>query len=409
MTNNQGHSSSEDSRLEELGKVLIEIASGNFNARISSSSDDRDDLDAVITGINMLAEELKSSTVSRDYLQSVQRGIVDMMIILNPDSTIQSINQTVVDLLSYSENELISQPFKILFEDKSLEQVKKITVEDGHFSDIEIIFLAKDGRRIPASCSASILKGKEGEELGVLYIAKDVSRLKKIEEELKIKNNDLNTFIYKASHDLKGPLVSVMGLTGMVGYEIKDPVALHYFDMIHKTTSNLNNILKNLIEIASVEKAKKERQKIDFNDKVTKVLESLILTSEYTKVKVNNSIEVEKEFYGNARMIFSVLQNILENSFKYRNTTNSNSYIYISIRDFYKGVQITIEDNGIGIRHDFQPKIYDMFFRGTNQAEGSGLGLYLARNYVYKMGGEINLKSEEGKGTTFTIYLPTME
>ena len=72
-------------------------------------------------------------------------------------------------------------------------------------------------------------------------------------------------------------------------------------------------------------------------------------------------------------------------------------------------MQIIIEDNGIGIRQDFQDKVYDMFFRGTNQAEGNGLGLYLVRNYIYKIGGEINIKSEEGKGTTVTIYLPTME
>ena len=408
MTEKQSHSSGEHPRLDELGRVLIEIASGNFNARVDSS-DDRDDLDAIITGINMMAEELKTSTVSRNYLQSVLKGVVDMMIILNSDGTIQSVNETVINLLGYTENELINQPFKILFEDKSIEEVKKMTIEDGYSSDMETTFLAKDSRRIPVTCSASALKGKDGEELGILYIAKDVSRLKKIEEELKIKNNDLNTFIYKASHDLKGPLVSVLGLTGMVNYEVKDPIALNYFDMIHKSISNLNNILKNLIEIASIEKAIRERQRIDFKSKIVTVLENLIINPEYSIVKVYTEVSVERDFYGNSKMLFAVFQNIIENSFKYRSTTRQDCYIKVIIQDFYNGVQITIEDNGIGIAPQFQNKVFDMFFRGTNQAEGNGLGLYLVRNYIYKMGGEINLHSEENKGTMFTIYLPTME
>src|ERR1700761_9273015 len=120
MPDKHNHSYGEKSKLDELEKVLIEIASGNFNARVESS-DDRDDLDAVITGVNMMAEELKTSTVSRNYLQSVLKGIVDMMIILNPKGVIQSINKTVIDLLTYSEEELIGRPFQILFEDKSPE------------------------------------------------------------------------------------------------------------------------------------------------------------------------------------------------------------------------------------------------------------------------------------------------
>jgi len=409
MTDKQGHSSGEDSRLDELGKVLIEIASGNFNARIDTTSDGKDDLDAIIIGINMLAEELKSSTVSRDYLQSVLRGIVDMMIILNPDGIIQSVNKTVVDLLSYSETELIGQPFKILLEDKSSKQVKRMTLDEGYSYNVEGVFLAKDGRTIPVSCSASVLKGNDGEELGTLYIVKDVSLLKRIEAELVIKNSDLNTFIYKASHDLKGPLVSVMGLTGMVNYEIKDAKALTYFDMIHKTMSNLNNVLKSLIEIASVEKTKREREKINFKNKLGKVITALAINPDYQNVKLDIEIDVKKDVYTNPKLLFAILQNILENSFKYRNTKSTTPFIHISIQNFYKGVQIVIEDNGIGIRQDFQDKVYDMFFRGTNQAEGNGLGLYLVRNYVYKMGGEINLKSEEDKGTTVTVYLPTME
>src|SRR6185312_6222010 len=173
--------------------------------------------------------------------------------------------------------------------------------------------------------------------------------------------------------------------------------------------TNLNNILKNLIEVASIEKAIREREKIDFKDEISNVLESLIMAPEYENVKVYREVAVEKNFYGNKKMLFAVLQNLLENSFKYRNFSCQDSYVKVRVYHFYKGIQLIVEDNGIGIASHFQGKVYDMFFRGTNQAEGNGLGLYLVRNYVFKMGGEISLYSEEGNSTKFTIYLPTME
>jgi PAS domain S-box-containing protein len=398
-------------RIEEISKLIIEIASGNFDAQ-GMASDDLDDLDAIVTGINMLGEELKASTVSRDYLKSIFRGIVDMMIILNPDDTIREINQPVTDILLYKEDDLIGIPIENIFiKNKAgvspLVKINHTLKEKGYCYNIEKKIRTREGKTVFVSCSASHLYDIHGRISGTLYIAKDISKLKKTEAELKIKNKELDTFVYRASHDLKGPLVSIIGLTQMVKQEIKDPVALDFFDMINKSTNRLADILKNLMEIAIIDKAIKEKECIDLKAKILEVMDSLRHIPYYKGIKIELDIHIKKDFYGNNKMLTPVLQNLIDNALKYKKA-GTDSYLLIKASNFHKGIQIIFEDNGIGIEKSIQSKVYDMFFRGTSKAEGTGLGLYMVRNYVQKMGGDVNLKSKEGQGTSFIVYLPNM-
>jgi PAS domain S-box-containing protein len=399
-------------RIEEISKLIIEIASGNFDAQ-GIASDERDDLDAIVTGINMLGEELKASTVSRDYLKSIFRGIVDMMIILNPDNTIREINQTVADLLLYKEEDLIGYPVEKIFAKKKngvspLIKINNQLQGKGYCYNIERSFRTREGKKIYVSCSASHLYDVHGNITGILYIAKDISKLKKTEAELKIKNKELDTFVYRASHDLKGPLVSIIGLTQMVKQEVKDPIALEFFDMINKSTNRLADILKNLMEIAIIEKVIKEKELINLEAKITEVIESLRHGPYYNGIKIELDIKIRKKFYCNNKMLTPVLQNLIDNALKYKND-DVDSYLHIKASEFHKGIQIIMEDNGIGIEKSIQAKIFDMFFRGTIKAEGSGLGLYTVRSFIQKMGGDITVQSKEGHGTTFIIYLPNMD
>lgn len=189
-------------QLEQINILVLELASGNFNFRINTLGEN-DELDSIVTGINMLGEELQASTVSLNYLNSIYKGIVDMCIVLDPEHVIISINEKVRTLLQYEEKELIGKPISFICDSiyaTSDTFSKEILEKEGFYYNIERNFKAKNGATIPVSCSGSLLYDNKKRVSGILYIAKDVSVQKKNEEELK-KSKELIELALRASND----------------------------------------------------------------------------------------------------------------------------------------------------------------------------------------------------------------
>ncbi|WMJ73053.1 HAMP domain-containing sensor histidine kinase [Cytophagaceae bacterium ABcell3] len=242
----------------------------------------------------------------------------------------------------------------------------------------------------------------------VLYIAKDISPLKRIEQQLISKNQELDTFVYKVSHDLKGPLSSILGITSLVEDEIKDQAALNYFKLIKKCSESLDTILKNLLDLALMERMRKEKSKICFNQFIKNITDIYSLSPHSHKNHIRITVAQKRDFFNNEKMLHSVIQNLVDNAVKYRKPGQS-AEIDIAVTENKNGVIIIIKDNGIGIREDLHDKIFNMFYRGPHTSEGSGLGLYMAKSYIEKMGGEISFLSTENIGTEFIITLPCLK
>lgn len=397
-----------DKRIEEIHSTLIEMASGNFNARLAPSGS-LDELDAITIGINMLGEELQASTVSRDYLNRIYMGIVDMLIVLNPNNTIQRINESVCKILLYSEKELVGKPFNMLFPKKELKSLniinKKLNI-DGYYYNIEKTFVSKDGRKIPVSFSCSLLSDSQNNVHGKLYIAKDISKIKKTEEQLIMKNAELNTLVYRASHDLKGPLASTLGLVNLAKQEKDMGSIKHYIDLIEKSTQRLDAILNGLTEITRVTQTSVNNSIINFSQLVQDILDSLRHLPSFKEINFKINIDQRKEFISDNNLLRSVLQNLIENAIKYKKENSRDSYIHIRIVDVLKGIEMEIKDNGLGIPKEAQEHVFKLFYRANVKSSGSGLGLYIVKSSIEKLGGEVSLESEEGKQTTFKIFIP---
>lgn len=192
-----------EKRAEEIYRLIIELASGNFGYRLEPS-DREDEMDAIIAGINMLGEELQASVVSRDYLTSMFEGVVDMLIVLNPDGSIQNINSTAAKLLAYPKQELTGKSFSLLSYTNSpghpLEKFIQKLYTENHCYNIEDQFLASNGKRIPVSCSFSLLYDQQKIISGILCIAKDITLQKPAEEELK-RSKEFFELALQASND----------------------------------------------------------------------------------------------------------------------------------------------------------------------------------------------------------------
>jgi signal transduction histidine kinase len=120
-------------------------------------------------------------------------------------------------------------------------------------------------------------------------------------------------------------------------------------------------------------------------------------------MKIDINIQQEKDFYGDEKMLYSVFQNMIENAFKYRDPNKKPSTLDISIVSDKQKTKIEFKDNGLGIDTELKDKVFDMFFKANEQSSGTGLGLYLVKLSIQKMGGHLYLQTTKGEGSLFTI------
>lgn len=225
------------------------------------------------------------------------------------------------------------------------------------------------------------------------------------QQQLEKKIQEINTFFYRVSHDLKAPLASIFGILHIANEKFKDDPFVHYLDMIGKSSKKLDSILMSFSEVGKLSFENFMMDKINLKEIVEEIIAALKNLPTAAGIEFRISVKEGIEYYGNKNMVSSVFQNLIYNSILYRRNI-PDSYISIEISEDAKFIYSEIKDNGTGIEKEHQSRIFDMFYRASTVSNGSGLGLYIVKNSIDKSGGEITLSSKENEGTSFKITLP---
>lgn len=218
------------------------------------------------------------------------------------------------------------------------------------------------------------------------------------------KNAELDSFFYRVSHDLKGPISSLLGLYNVVKLDINDPKSLAIFDMYHSQAVRMNDIVIGLINLTEIKNTEKLKSKINFEKLVNECIDSCRYLANFSRVKFEKTIEVF-DFLAEWAIINTILQNLIENAIKY-SRTNVESLIKISIFKDDDHVIMRVEDNGQGIASEHQSSIFNMFYRATEKNHGSGLGLYILKRAVERTQGDIDFVSVPNQGSSFVVRIP---
>jgi len=229
--------------------------------------------------------------------------------------------------------------------------------------------------------------------------------LRRRNEELLKVNKELDNFVYSVSHNLRGPLMSVVGLLNLTKNLNVDPELDTVHSMMRSSISKLDDTLKDIIEYSRNSRNDVTGDEIDWK----RMIENAFLGVGYLypswQITRTQTLQTATRFFSDARRIEVIITNLLANAIQYRNTMND---LKIDIQVFTSDESATIilNDNGSGIKKDILPKIYNMFYRGTEKSQGSGLGLYIVKEIVDKLSGGITITSEAGEGTTVTLTIP---
>lgn len=344
----------------------------------------------------------------RDLVNSMAEAVVQ----IDMQANILFVNQSFCKLTSYTEEEVLGQNGIQLFvseDELSRVQSELTESETGSAEQYEIQIKKKTGHYVWVSVNATPINGEDGQMGGILATLTDITQRKNATQQLEAMNKEMTDFFYKSSHDLKGPLSSVRGLLELAKEDVEDSTAAKYFEMMAAAIDKLSNTVQQVLQTIKVRDNITEPGYIDFSHIINDVLHNISHMPGIEDVRIQTDIKNAKPFYYDINVTYSVLQNMVENAVKYRNKTNPESWLRLTVEDHKKGVRIIAEDNGIGMNKQVQSRIFDMFYRAHADSQGTGLGLYIVRKGLEKLGGTIEVESEEGKGSRFIIYMPAMK
>ncbi|HXA01155.1 MAG TPA: ATP-binding protein, partial [Cytophagaceae bacterium] len=353
------------------------------------------------------------------------------------------INKKVEEYLGYSTEEIINMntndPLKLIHdEDKeNMEAYTKKFIDsiEGNIFTNDIRVMHVNGEWRWFRNQEMIFRRDENNlPVEIIGTAYDISEQKAVEEQLNLLNqqleervrkrtselqenmmkmqkinNDLDNFIYTASHDLKAPISNIEGLMIALFSEIPDNDSTHQIrKMLEASIERFKTTITDLTEITKVQKGLIEDiQEVDLaemNEEINGDMKDDIMRTGaiiLTDFKIP-TIRFSKK---NLR---SIVYNLLSNAIKYR-SPDKIAKIKISSEDAGKYVLFKVSDNGLGISEENKGKVFGMFKRFHDHVEGTGIGLYIVKRIVDNAGGRIEVESTIGKGSTFNIYFHKIE
>ncbi len=217
-------------------------------------------------------------------------------------------------------------------------------------------------------------------------------------------NQELDRFVYSASHDLRSPLSSIAGLIELSNRDTAG--GEEYLKLMKSRVMVMDKLIHDIIDYSRNSRVPTAREKVNMYDLIYELVELI----KYTDVDINPrfNLELDRELLvlSDSSRLQVILNNLLSNSIKYADRNKAESVITITASATSNSFTFSVEDNGDGIAEDHQDKIFNMFYRASEKASGSGLGLYIVKETLEKMNGTISHQSTLGKGSLFTVTIP---
>ncbi len=388
-----------------------------------------------IGGIIMFTEDVTNLVISRKKIEDSEKRFRELlestpvaMVIADESGKIEINNREATNLLKYSSQDLKGTPLKSIVSknyDKLEKQLKKYFAKKplNRSSRIEedIYCKPKKGEEFPVEIVLGSIH-TEGKTLTAASIT-NISEKKKIEHErneinkmleeqvgertmeLKKVNQELESFTYSVSHDLRAPLRAISGFASALEDELKnlDPDTKLYLERIIFNTSKMGNLIDDLLTFSRLTRKKNEKEVIS-----TKELISEIIRNNDDYKQLNIEVDDLPDVMGDKAMLDVVFSNLISNAVKY-SSKNPKQLISISGEKQKSKAIITIEDNGVGFDMKYASKLFGVFQRLHTEAEfsGTGIGLALCKKIIDRHQGTIDIQSEINKGTKVTLTLNT--
>lgn len=401
--------------LRSLTEGTSVLSQGNLNFRIDIRSND--ELEELGDAFNILAQKLQNSLNKSNQdkdnilnesnkLDLVISSIIDGIIALDPQKKVVFANKAAEEISGYNFSELKEKPVEQImrfFMDK--QEVLPTTYCQSQFDNTLTVF-GKNGKQVKVKATTMPVAGSIQSNISCILILHDLTKESELEQ-MKL------DFVSLASHELKTPLTSITGYLSVFVDENKDKIPKEELELVEKSliaSKQLYTLVENILNVNKIERGQitVNIETLDLGKTLQKGIEDLQNQAKFKNISLELILPPQMpRVLADATRIEEVITNLIANSINY---TNSGGRIQISATVSPNEITTTISDNGIGIPAEAIPHLFNKFFRVSNAiqkaSKGTGLGLYISKSIIEKLGGKIWVESEVGKGSKFHFSLP---
>ncbi len=378
----------------------------------------------LVDSFNRMAEDLRRSMVSKDYVDNIIDSMQEALIVLSPEGRMVRANKAAVDLLGYEKHDLLGQQMeKIVSREPSGDDGESGDIWKDYFSGTtEKTFLSRHGRRIPVLFSAAMMWDGLKAFQGVVCVAQDITNRKKQEQELiearrvaEESNRMKSEFLANVSHEIRTPMNGIIGMTAMALETELTEEQRDYLGTIQRSADALLDIINDILDFSKIEAGKLSLEAIRFNLRLTVegVVETIApqASAKGLELACFVSPEVPSMVKGDPGRLRQILLNFGSNAIKF--THKGEVVVRVELGED-QGDRVTVlfavTDTGIGIPREKQDVIFQAFVQAdgstTRLYGGTGLGLSITKSLADMMGGKIGVESEVGKGSRFWFSAP---
>ena len=390
-----------------------------------------------ITDRKKAEQDLKES---QKYIQNLVNSSMDIIVSVDRDRNIITFNRAAEETFGYSAAEIYGKHVDILYANKEDGNNVHDHVMKKGFVDIEVENKKKNGDTFPARISASGLKNEEGEIVGVVGVSRDITEQKQIEierqtyqeslekkveerteelvvakEEAEYANRMKSEFLANMSHEIRTPMNGVLGMIGLLLDTQLSPEQRDYADTVKNSGEALLTVINDILDFSKIEAGRLDIENVEFNLRqiIEDTMELMAMDAHGKGLEMVSFIpdDVPMQLVGDPGRLRQILTNVVNNAIKFTEKGEISLHLYnVKETDDIVDVKVEIADTGIGISQKMQETIFDSFTQAdgstTRRFGGTGLGLSISRQLLELMGGSISVKSEVGRGSTFTITVP---
>jgi PAS domain S-box-containing protein len=364
--------------------------------------------------------ERKRAEEENKRLALVANTTTNMVVIADGDGVIEWVNPAFTRVTGYTWEEAVGKiPGRLLRGKKTDPEIarmmgEKIRAGQG-FKEVEIINYTKSGNPYWVSIEVVPVHDKNGKVVQFIAIESDISERKATQQalldrndELIKANTELDRFVYSASHDLRAPISSLLGLIEVARLEKDVDSMRNLLDLQKKSLQRLDRFIKDIVDHSRNTRLKVESEPVNFEQIIHSIVEQLQFMDNVSRIRRIISIKQQGEFYTSPTRLDLIFNNLISNAIKYADMRKEDPFLEVIITTNSSWAEIRVRDNGEGIPEEAQAKIFDMFYRASARASGSGLGLYIVKEAIQKIQGTVEVTSEFGKGTEFIVSIPNL-
>ncbi len=350
----------------------------------------------------------RNEELLRDFLDNAS----DLIQVVDPSVRFLYVNRKWLEVLGYTSDEAFKLSLSDIIHPDSFDHCYNIfqRLLAGETLDrLETIFVTKDGKEICVEGSVSCRFENE-KPVNIRGIFRDITERKQMEDEILKKNEELESFVFAVSHDLKSPLVSLRGFVGTLIEENKDiltPRNKHITERIVANVAKMEELISDLLDLSRVGRISGPAVRINVRDMLEKLSRSYAIRLKEKEIKLKITAKEDCVIQADRKQMIKVLDNLMSNAVKSMGDTKAPKIGLLCDCRNESRLRICVKDNGIGIDPKYHEKIFEIFKRlNVKNTEGTGVGLALVKKIVEGLGGRVWVEAELGKGAEFWIELP---